>query len=284
MHRRTIEVKGVAGLGNRIFTLAFALHYAQKCNRKVAVDWSDGQIGPQGVDLFGLFFLVENYELDSISTGISAKEYYREFTNKYLQRLVRAFSAGQTIWISKKINPLKHRVFLLPLGLQIPWRSNLVCLEYLPTVMLPGIVRHIQLRNDIKLLATQLIPNIKSMIGVHIRQSDKSPTKSIEELCDLLKTQQRSIFLATDNESVRDFLTSNLPDVVFVPQSLHDGKSKGGLHHRIVSPEEKLALFQNSLVDAYLLSQTAYFYGQSNSTFSLLVDAWREHENTSYWC
>lgn len=57
---KTITVKGVAGLGNRIFTLANALEIASKSNRSVLVDWSDGQIYPKGLDSFSTYFDAPN--------------------------------------------------------------------------------------------------------------------------------------------------------------------------------------------------------------------------------
>ncbi len=52
MSNKYLIVKGVAGLGNRLITLTSAIEYALRNNRKLVVDWTDGQFAPFGVNAF----------------------------------------------------------------------------------------------------------------------------------------------------------------------------------------------------------------------------------------
>jgi hypothetical protein len=60
--RRFLIVKGAAGLGNRLVSLANAIDYARRSNRVLHVDWSDGQFAAKGDNAFPLFFSLRNVE------------------------------------------------------------------------------------------------------------------------------------------------------------------------------------------------------------------------------
>jgi len=49
-------LKACAGLGNRLITLCNAIEYAKKTNRTLYVDWSDGQFGEKGKNVFYKYF------------------------------------------------------------------------------------------------------------------------------------------------------------------------------------------------------------------------------------
>ena len=59
-------VKGCAGLGNRLYTLSSAMEYAGRSKRILIADWSDGQFGVKGENVFYKFFdLIEINHLKS---------------------------------------------------------------------------------------------------------------------------------------------------------------------------------------------------------------------------
>ena len=60
-------VKGCAGIGNRIFTLAAAIRYAEKNNRIIIVDWRDGVFSEKGKNAFDLFFEITDFPSESLS-------------------------------------------------------------------------------------------------------------------------------------------------------------------------------------------------------------------------
>ena len=68
-------LKGCAGLGNRLFTIMDAISFCEQTNRKLYVDWSDGQFGEYKVNIFHKFFNInhslftKNLPLDFNSTS-----------------------------------------------------------------------------------------------------------------------------------------------------------------------------------------------------------------------
>ena len=72
-------VKGVAGLGNRLSTLAHAIGYAQKTGRTLLVDWSDGVYGIAGKNVFYPYFKLNDVpyikKIDDISNEDLADSY-----------------------------------------------------------------------------------------------------------------------------------------------------------------------------------------------------------------
>lgn len=57
---RILLLKGCAGLGNRIFTLLEAIHYAEKTNRHLVIDWGDDLYFQKGYNFFDDFFKLDN--------------------------------------------------------------------------------------------------------------------------------------------------------------------------------------------------------------------------------
>ncbi len=60
--KKIVLLKGCAGLGNRLFTLVNAAHYAHQTNRKLIVDWNDGLYFPMDYNFFHDFFYLDNVD------------------------------------------------------------------------------------------------------------------------------------------------------------------------------------------------------------------------------
>src|SRR5690554_4952436 len=72
-------LKGVAGLGNRIFCIANALSYAMANKRVLVVDWSDGQFYQKGNNIFPKYFElidITKDDLSAISSNITKQNSY----------------------------------------------------------------------------------------------------------------------------------------------------------------------------------------------------------------
>ncbi len=54
--KKYLIVKGCAGLGNRLITLSKAIQYAQKTQRQLYVDWTDGMFADPGTNAFYRYF------------------------------------------------------------------------------------------------------------------------------------------------------------------------------------------------------------------------------------
>ncbi|MDR2910492.1 MAG: hypothetical protein LBV47_03880 [Bacteroidales bacterium] len=62
MPNKYLILKGCAGLGNRLSTLASAIEYARKNKRILYVDWSDGQFGCKKQNIFYKYFELKNVD------------------------------------------------------------------------------------------------------------------------------------------------------------------------------------------------------------------------------
>lgn len=65
---KSLVVKGIEGLGNRLMCVANAIEYCQKTNRTLYVDWTDGMYADRGINAFHLFFDIKGilYEEDAM--------------------------------------------------------------------------------------------------------------------------------------------------------------------------------------------------------------------------
>ena len=115
------------------------------------------------------------------------------------------------------------------------------------------------------------------MVGVHVRFSDKKPTKQLSELftkINLLKDNYhlRGVFLATDNQVVLDAFQKEFDLVITVDKHIPVGSENEGLHRIDYNSEnkgkEKLIMFEQSIMDMWLLSRCEYLLYQGNSSFS----------------
>lgn len=280
MDRRVVNIKGAAGLGNRLFTLVYALEYAKRKNMQVLVDWSDGQIGPRGIDLFGAYFTCEDVKSCVSDWGVYDR--FEVMSSPLLSRVLRFFSNGQTVWVSKKADKIGlWRGLILPIELQPFWVSPKLCLEFLPANLPKS--WPIKVQPWVLQKATAAVPDIGLRVGVHVRYSDKTPKRGISSLIGRLRKMGGGVFLATDSEAVRQLFFDSLPDVVSASSQLHDGTSPGGLHHSAVGDTGKMVLFDESVFDLVLLSQSKFMLGQSNSTFSWAAIRFSNNDNFEYW-
>jgi len=114
MTDKHLIVKGGAGLGNRLITLSNAIEYAKKTSRILLVDWSDGQFGVKGKNVFYDYFCLNQINhtesIDSIFTGKtklkcyppvwgespfdSLYDLYVYYNSNYLQHIIPANVKG----------------------------------------------------------------------------------------------------------------------------------------------------------------------------------------------
>ena len=74
--KKKLVIKGFAGLGNRLRTIAAAIEYAQKTNRDVIIDWSDGMFSQEGINAFDKYF--------KLKSGDKEEEYLlNDFVSSY---------------------------------------------------------------------------------------------------------------------------------------------------------------------------------------------------------
>ena len=126
--------------------------------------------------------------------------------------------------------------------------------------------------------------NLSERIAIHIRATDKKPSKSISNLLEIIEQtylpQAKGIFLSTDNPAIEGIFHQRFPDkVICFPKEMPNigtdnvgSPNFGGIHHwiRNKSVEKKKALFEATLADMWLLSMCKYLLWQGNSSFSMM--------------
>lgn len=73
---RFVLVKGCAGLGNRLLTVASAMHFAAATNRTIAVDWGDGVYAAAGEEAFASVYDIRPPFVDLASVLEAATSVY----------------------------------------------------------------------------------------------------------------------------------------------------------------------------------------------------------------
>lgn len=286
---KTIIVKGVAGLGNRIFTLANALEIASKANRSVLVDWSDGQIYPKGLDSFNTYFSARN--ASGITSNWGLYDFYFESARfkpflRYLSKL--NLCSSSSVWVKKESSAeiaRKLPKFLFPPELN-PLKREILYADFLP-YRESHFVQEIRIRKEIEEKFLMELPrNISRLVGIHIRNSDKKPRHNIQHFLNSLP-KKKEYFIATDSESVIQHC-HELKLKFYCQSTLrlshHHDKDLGGLHHLKLNEHDKISQFEAALKDMIALVNCAEFIGQSNSSFSRVVRLWRKPDlNSSYW-
>ncbi len=286
MPQRTLTVKGVAGLGNRIITLAWAIRKSRQFNCQVLVDWSDGQIGPNDFDLFSAYFtsqavhqsIVSDWRIHSTSSDAKYNLLPSNRALRFLARICRMNS--NECWVKKYGNGNKY---IFPLDLEMLMRREAFCAAHLPLVECHQEIGEIFFNQDTcKKFNSALPRDIGERVGIHIRHSDKKAEKSFENVLE--RYRDKKIFLATDSEMVKSHALSLNIDMNSLSTILHDGKASGGVHHKVLGLEEKVQAFEEGALDMYALSKCRLFVGQSNSSFSRVVRVWRGSSAPSvYW-
>jgi hypothetical protein len=111
-----LVVKGCAGIGNRLFTLASALKYAEDTNRKIIVDWRDGVFAEPSKNAFDIFFQLRQIEQGNLTDVLQQKEklsFYPKSLSKTLnESLYQNYRAGASNLLMKipRFTRLRGRV------------------------------------------------------------------------------------------------------------------------------------------------------------------------------
>jgi hypothetical protein len=103
--KRYLILKGCAGLGNRLYTISYAIEYAQKTNRTLLVDWSDGQFGKYGENVFYKYFDLEGIDyiesLNEINDYDNLSKYPEVWGNNRQKKLYDLYVQDNSKWLRK---------------------------------------------------------------------------------------------------------------------------------------------------------------------------------------
>jgi len=115
---------------------------------------------------------------------------------------------------------------------------------------------------------------ITQSIGVHVRNTDLKPTRTIIQLIDLIQQRHPSetIFLATDSVQVEELFKSKFNNIILPKRELNSNEEAIHKTERTASNfESSRQDFEYSLRDMWFLSQCKTLYYQGNSSFSIIA-------------
>ncbi|MCI5209837.1 MAG: hypothetical protein D3910_13825, partial [Candidatus Electrothrix sp. ATG2] len=288
---------------NRLYTLCSAIEYAKRNRRKLVVDWSDGLYGEKGKNIFWEYFdiidlpvskeypdnnkeitmypnnqLLMNpgdiYDIYKFVPHLKFPGRFYPYTN--FGKLSRIWHA----WVKKEEKNTQswRRIInnsFCEVGgsLKEGLKDDVVFfLDHRPEFDRSTLFQHIRLRSrledKIERLAAQMDLE-RETVGIHIRSSDKVPTRNISVLINIIKKRfcRYSIFLATDSRSVEEiFDNSTSLEVKKLDKTLSEMNRP--LHKMQSNSARKKDILHESILDMWLLSRCNHLLYQGNSTFS----------------
>lgn len=310
--KKYLIVKGCAGLGNRLVSVFSAIKYCEKNDRTLVIDWSDGQFDKKGIDAFDKCFdlvHVKNELLQNIdnwlhlthSSGLFKQNPNNHHYSLYLDKQSPFWSKfPEQLFFSEGLRKLRRRwqpihqaTFFnsLSFGSDLNNKHSedvLYFIDFLPYIDYAQLPEYIQVKPFLQQQVNQFDEqnNLKNAIGIHIRYSDKKPTSDVQKIINSIKQQHlnSAIFLSTDSIEIEKLFLMNFPEVILYPK-LKPELNGIGLHQwALYNNEEdlKYTLFEESVMEMFLLSKCQYLYYQGNSTFSNISKVYHQNKNNCY--
>lgn len=289
-------MKGCAGLGNRLVTVMSAIRYANQNQRVLVVDWSDGQFDKKGTDAFEKCFTLKNvshispgevkdWESMSHSSELFKNnrneglydlyvEYQSPFFLKFPERLfsVTGLSKLRRCW-----KPVAAGQPALPFGGDLKDgqpEDVLYYIDFLPAIAYDALPDYLELKPAIEKKINDLSARmgLKEAVGLHIRSTDKKPTRPVEEVIDHLKKHHpgQPVYLSTDSTQIEELFAASFAKLLLLPKTKPELKGEGLHQWALYNKQEELkyVIYEESVLEMFLLSKCKTLYYQGNSTFS----------------
>jgi hypothetical protein len=148
---------------------------------------------------------------------------------------------------------------------------------------------YLKLKSDYEVIIKNFIDkfDIKNRIGLHIRTgcksalllSEKRRSKPIPHgaIIKFLMTNNKKIFLATDNAETQDKFLNIFQERIVFFEKIHGGQEKfEGAYDK-----KKVARFtgdMHTIADFYILQSCRHFIGSNESSFSIMINYIRNRE------
>jgi len=167
----------------------------------------------------------------------------------------------------------------------------IVFVDFSPKYYKNIIRENIQLTKDVqKKINDFVIKNNlnQNSIAVHIRYTDKKPDATFEKLyksIEMLNPNDKTIFLSTDNLAIQKMFINKYHSVVTTTKYLPE-ESKEGLHQWALynnKEDKKKKMFEESIIDMWLLSKCEHLIYQKNSSFSQISRILKNDINCTPW-
>lgn len=292
-----ILVKGVYGLGNRIYSILMALVYAELTGRKILIDWTDGMYANRGKDAFTNLF-----------TGLQSIDHYDNYKNKSIYPKIWKDRIDRSIHeIAKELGDNSEypepRDILSANFSNIKYKEEIIVLfdyAFRPSLFNKNLIlrgmnkvsedrlalanlykSNIFLKDEIKKEINEFVKENfkKKMIGVHIRHTDNllvdfvkydkgtfidKIIKSLDAV--LFSNKDAGIFLSTDNKKILDEFRKKYVGVVSLDK-FYDPEDFRPIHSSNKCTE-KDEMAKHAVIDMYLLAQCNYLIYSSKSSFA----------------
>jgi hypothetical protein len=151
---------------------------------------------------------------------------------------------------------------------------------------------HLRLKNDYKVIIQSFIDKfeIGNCIGLHLRtgcktallfsENGKGRSRPIPHgaIIKFLTTNDKKIFLATDNAETQDKFFNVFKERIVFFEKIKEGKEK----FEGTYDEKKVVRFagdMHTIADFYILQNCRYFIGSNESSFSLMINYIRNNES-----
>lgn len=305
-------MKGCAGLGNRLVTIYSAIKYSEKTNRKLMIDWEDGQFDVKGINAFEKCFdlnfsnciqktEIKNWNALSHSSALFKEneeagvyDLYFDKQNQLLQTLPNRLFFNEALKkLRRRWQPISDGNYFnsLAYGSDLSINQNedvLYYVDFLPFVNYKGLPKHIAIKAFLqkKINEFSLANNIPNAVGIHIRYTDKKPSTDILKAIEFLKQKHYNslIYLATDSVEIETLFNEKFNQLILFPK--HKPQLNGeGLHQWALYQKKdnlKYQLFEESVIEMFLLSKCQTLYYQGNSTFSNISRVYHSNKSHCY--
>lgn len=303
---KIIYVKGLAGLGNRLFTINAAVDLAQRTGHSLHIDWTDGQFLEPGEDAFehvielkldginltsgnshGMeddFPFLKQGSVYDIASPLQPAD--RVHLGRWAAKLPKHWSRWHACWkLNKSSTPDIFAPWSsghLEYGNQVdPQRFDRIIpfLDYFPPSDRMHVKDRFRLKPWMEKEVTSFVREHKlghHGVGLHIRATDKQPSASLDRIKEHLRTRFRDqpLFLATDNLEIANWVMSWHAQVVrFESESCSQPARTGqGLHQVHIQSGDYSgveSMYRASVADMWILSRCETLLYQGNSSFSL---------------
>lgn len=316
--KRYCYVKGVAGIGNRLYTLASAIEYCERTGRLLYVDWSDGTYDKDGVNCFYKYFDLKccNESRDFLyDKGMTCypQDYFQIDTvgihDRYVNKKKKNILSNAVSVLASKGNSAAINLlhYLPPVFV---WESKffrgnsiargrslgysrtedvVIYVDYNPPYNEETLKKCLQFSADFSNEMDDYITNhsLNDAIGVHIRATDNYTETSIDKLYEKIDriSNTEKIFLATDNAAIEDEFINKYEGRVNVYPKVIPLSGKQGIHRWSkdnADDDIKIKMFKECLADIYILSKVKNLLYQGNSTFSHISRIMNENEKADW--
>lgn len=305
-------VKGCAGLGNRLVTVFSAIKYCERTNRILIIDWSDGQFDKSGIDAFEKCFDLKNMtysKIDTIKNWENLSHSSELLKNSKEKGIYDLYKSNQSSFWSKFSGKLFYTESLKKLRRNWQPLQNvknekslnygsdlsdnhkediLYYIDFFPFINFNDLPKYVQIKSFLNEKIESFIKqnHLSNAVGIHIRYTDKKPTIEIEKIINHIKLNYKnsSVYLSTDSIEIENLFSTQFSEVILFPKIKPKLKGEGLHQWALYNNEEELkyTLFEESVIELFLLSRCKYLFYQGNSTFSNISKVYHSNKNNCY--